>query len=132
MKHNKICRANAGRTIRLPSLVTQFPICFVHNNGFIDVPKQTRLVPTRHAIPSLPKTGIIGLYSSLLDIFSCTSITLGNYPSNLIYAKHMQIIYKTYANYIQNICKLYTKHMQIRIGCSTEHIEKINYQKNQF
>jgi len=96
MKHNKLCCANAGRTNRLPRLITHVEFAFVHDNGFNHVSKQTCLVPRQHAIHSLPKAGIIGLHSFSLENFSSTvlqphwAIT----PSNLIYTKVMQIFEK--------------------------------------
>jgi len=80
MEHNKLFRANAGRTKRLPRLITQVEFAFVHNKGFIDVPKQTCLLPCQHATPYLPKAGIIGFNSFLMENFSSGLPTLGNYP----------------------------------------------------
>jgi len=57
MKHNKLRRANAGRTNRLARLVTQEECAFVDNNGFIHA---------NLATPSLPNTGISGFAQLLV------------------------------------------------------------------
>jgi len=109
MKHNKLCSANAGRTYRLPRLVTQVQCAFVHN-GCIRVPKQTCLVPRQHAMPSLPKADIICFAQLLVEKLQFYFGRTGQLPP--------------LTWYIQSLCT-FAK------GCSTEHIEKFSYQQNQ-